>query len=387
MATRSRKTADSDRAAGEVQGEPCVALVLQGGGALGAYHIGAYEALSASGFEPDWISGISIGAINAALLAGNRADTRLERMQALWEHISRPDFVPATWQAQAPLPLRRAANTMSSMQAIVSGQPNFFFPRIPSPQFLPTVPVGRASYYDTSPMLETLATFVDFDRINAGEVRLSLGATDVERGDLVFFNNWERKIGPEHVLASGSLPPGFPATEVEGRWYWDGGCVSNTPLEAILQQMPDRPLLVFMVDLWSASGPLPDSMDDVAWRQKQIQYASRTSHHIRRVSDTLNLARRLADAGVKDDAAIVDAPYLQYRHRLDIVHITYNPADDQISTSDAEFSRASIAERRAAGLRDMRAVLRRSPWAEPSRPACAAAVHRVRHGEVTAAGR
>jgi NTE family protein len=274
-----------------------VALVLQGGGALGAYHIGAYEALQEAGFEPDWITGISIGAFNSAVLAGNRPDQRLDRLIGLWEDITRPDFISWSWLRETPLLFQRLANNASSLQAFLLGQPNFFVPRLPSPQFLPYVKADSASYYDTSPMLATLRRYADFDLINRNDVRLSLGATDVERGELKFFNNWEEKITPAHVLASGSLPPGFPATKVNGSWYWDGGCISNTPLEAILQNPTDRPVLVFMIDLWGANGPIPTTMDQVAWRQKQIQYASRTSFALQTVTHTMNLCQRLTRKG------------------------------------------------------------------------------------------
>ena len=361
-----------------------VALVLQGGGALGAYHIGAYEALHDDGFEPDWITGISIGAINSAVLAGNRPDQRLGKLTGLWEDISRPDFFSWSWLREIPLPFQRMVNNASSLQAFIFGQPNFFVPRFPSPQFLPYVPTESASYYDTSPMLATLRRYADFDLIDQDTVRLSLGATDVERGELKFFNNWQEKITPNHVLASGSLPPGFPAIRLNGGWYWDGGCISNSPLEAILQNPPDRPVLVFMIDLWGANGPPPTSMDQVAWRQKQIQYASRTSYALQTATQTMNLCHRLAKMGAADDLPAPLSRYLSFGHNLDIVHITYNPSDDQVSTSDAEFSRSSIAERREAGLRDMRAALAASPWQAEKRMDRPAVVHSVRHGHVQA---
>jgi NTE family protein len=360
---------------------PTVALMLQGGGALGAYHIGAYQALAEHDLHPDWVAGISIGAINAAVIAGNPPECRVDRLTALWEAISWPDLpttLPLTgWQT--------LHNMASNAEALLFGQPNFFTPRPVNPFLVPRAAPQQVSFYDTSPMLFTLRRFADFSLINSRAIRLSLGATDITTGDLEFFDNYRQTIGPEHVLASGSLPPGFPATEINGTLYWDGGCVSNTPLDAVVDEQDHPRLVVFVIDLWNPGGSPPETINAVLWRAKQIQYASRVSHHIDAVATKVNLrhaVRLLKAAGVPDVAAVPDDPLLTAR-RLDIVHIVYRPGEDQIPNSDAEFSRSSIAERREAGYRDMRAALTAEPWLRQQMPAhLGALVHRVEHGRV-----
>ena len=364
------------------QGKPTYALVLQGGGALGAYHIGAYQALAEHDLLPDWVCGISIGAINAAVIAGNHPADRLRRLEALWEFIS----WPALFEPFGDETLHRLYNAASNAEALMFGQPNFFTPRPINPFFSPPGPQAT-SFYDTSPLRSTLQRFVDFDLINAGETRLSLGATDIETGQLVFFANRPSKIGqalkigPEHVMASGALPPGFPPVRIGDRLYWDGGCVSNTPLEAVLEDQPPGHAVVFMIDLWSASGEAPRRMNEVLWREKQIQYASRTSSHIDAVVTKVNLRHALRSLGNGAAASVAEE---NAASRLDIVHIAYQPAADQIPSSDAEFSRASIRERRLAGHRDMQRAIAAAPWLHAEKPApLGAVVHRVTGQRVT----
>ena len=259
-------------------------------------------------------------------------------------------------------PLQILHNMASNAEALMFGQPHFFSPRPVNPYLVPKARPQEVSFYDTAPMLFTLRRFANFSLINSRAIRLSLGATNIDTGDLEFFDNHKQAIGAEHVLASGSLPPGFPATEVGGKLYWDGGCVSNTPLDAIVDDPGYRRMVVFLIDLWDAAGPPPTSMNDVLWRAKQIQYASRTAHHVDAVATKINLRhamRLLKEANVQDVAAVPDDPVLTAR-RLDIVHIVYRPDAAQIPASDAEFSRSSIADRRAAGYRDMQLRWRRS---------------------------
>ena len=348
--------------------KPKIVLVLQGGGALGAYHIGAYQALAEHGFAPDWICGISIGAINAAILAGNTPQNRLEKLEAFWQTIA--------WPAM-PLHLghglvRTFFNTFSNAQALTIGQPNFFTPRPLSPIIAPPAAPESVSFYDTTPLLATLPDFADFALINQKTTRLSLGATNIETGELEFFDNVKKPviIRPDHVLASGSLPPGFPATRIGKSIYWDGGCVSNTPLDAVLDDLPGGHTIVFMIDLWNAEGAPPRTLSDVLWREKQIQYASRTAQHIDAVATKVNLAHalRLLQVSQAGDAAVPDGTALTV-DRLDIVHIIYRPSADQISSSDAEFSRESIADRKAAGHHDMKHALAVAPWFNKVKPA------------------
>jgi NTE family protein len=354
--------------------------MLQGGGALGAYHIGAYEALASHNLHPDWVAGISIGAINAAIIAGNPPERRVERLSELWETISWPDLpsLPLT-------PLQILHNMASNAEALMFGQPHFFSPRPLNPYLVPKAPPQEVSFYATTPMLFALRRFANFSLINSHTIRLSLGATNIATGDLEFFDHHKQTIGAEHVLASGSLPPGSPATEVGGELYWDGGCVSNTPLDAIVDDPGYLRMVVFLIDLWDAAGPLPTSINDVLWRAKQIQYASRTAHHVDAVATKINLRhamRLLKEASVQDVSAVPDDPVLTAR-RLDIVHIVYRSDAAQIPASDAEFSRSSIADRRAAGYKDMTTALAAQPWLRQEMPAhLGALVHRVERDKV-----
>lgn len=364
---------------------PRIALILQGGGALGAYHIGAYQALEEAGYRPDWVSGISIGAINAAIIVGNEPKDRLNKLEELWFEISRPD----EWGAYLPDTWRRTFNQMSAASAMLFGQPNFWAPRFPSPALLSNIAPEAASFCDTTPMHATLERLVNFDLINSGKTRLSLGATNIGTGDLEFFDNWHQPISADHVLASGSLPPGFPATRIGNDLYWDGGCVSNTPLNVIYEEESHDHILVFMIDLWSASGPAPTSMDEVGWRQKQIQYASRSTHSIRSLATEHNLRRALGQKTSKTPLANIDehgthrTPAMKTDKIIDIVHVIYHPSDDQISESDAEFSRPSIAERRAAGYTDINLALSEAPWLKEKPEPVGTMVHRVKRGYVS----
>ena len=359
-----------DRAAKSGGSKPYVIFVLQGGGALGAYQIGAYQALEEAGYLPDWVAGTSIGAINAAVIAGSRPEDRLDKLEELWNEISWPD----DWSGRLIGDSRKLYNMGSNMEALLFGQPNFFVPRFPTPFLVPAGSPGATSFYDTAPLRGTLDRLVDFGIVNSGKVRLSLGTTRVRTGEMLFFDNsGPRKLTSEHVMASGSLPPGFPAVQIEGELYWDGGCVSNTPLQAILDDEPARSLLIFMIDLWDAHGHAPQTMDEVLWRLKQIQYASRTAHQIEATAKRRNLRHSLRllashlPAQVLGNPEVKDALAQSSNTKMDIVHIIYHPDSEQISQSDAEFSRRSIAERRAAGYKDMMLALDKEPWSNPWR--------------------
>ena len=236
--------------------KPTCVLVLQGGGALGAYHIGVYQALHEHGFEPDWLCGISIGAINAAILAGNPPEHRLAQLEALWQAISWPELLPHS----ASVVVQGFWNTLSNAQALTFGQPGFFTPRPINPFFSPSGTPATESFYDTAPLRQTLLDHADFARINRGGTRLSVGVTDVRSASWRSSTARRRRAGsaPEHVIASGSLPPGFAATEIGGRFYWDGACVSNTPLEAVLNDTPPGHTVAFVIDLWGAAGTAAD---------------------------------------------------------------------------------------------------------------------------------
>ncbi len=353
----------------------CV-LVLQGGGAMGAYHIGAFQALREQAFEPDWVCGISMGAINGAIIAGNAPERRLEQLETFWETISRPSISslisqPSPMPAPGGVQIETLEHRLSFATTLLVGQPGFFTPRVINPYFA-APGIAATSFYDTSPLYETLAATVDFNRLNANLTRLSVGSTDIETGSLVFFDTQKKsgRLGPEHVIASCSLPPGFPPTPIGGKFYWDGGCVSNSPLEAVQRDMPPDHTVIFIIDLWSAKGPVPVNMEAVAWRAKQIRFASATPQHIEAMASKINL-RHAMQLLTEPDARLPE-------QRLDLVHIVYHPGQDQIPSSDAEFSRASIAERRKAGLADMRRALADSPWRRVPKPEnVCCMVHRV----------
>ncbi|MFL7026464.1 patatin-like phospholipase family protein [Enterovibrio norvegicus] len=345
--------------------KPKVCLVLQGGGALGAYHIGAYKALEEAGYTPDWFAGISIGALNAAVLAGNAPEQRLEKLEAFWQRISRPGTDALLLPSMAA-----SFNMVSVSQALTFGQPDFFVPRAISP-WVAAPGEAATSFYDTTPLFSTLNELVDFDLINENKnsnssgVRLTVGATRVTDGELVFFDSESDTITAAHPVASGSLPPGFPATQIGEDHYWDGGVVSNTPLNGILDLAKDDDLLIFMVDLWNAKGELPKTMSEVLWREKEIQYASRTCAHIEALIAQKNLDQLLARTPeVVDSKQVPDITSLKDGPKIDIVHITFEPLAGHNPMSDTEFSRRSIRLRSDAGYEDMKQALGASPWTQ-----------------------
>ena len=249
-----------------------VALVLQGGGALGSYQAGVYEALAEADYRPSWVAGISIGAITAALIAGNAPEHRVARLREFWEGVSAPT---AAWPSIPSEPWHDALRDAGALSAVMVGQPGMFEPR----QLCDWLSSkGPTSFYDTGPLRGSLERLVDFDRINSGATRFSVGAVNVRTGNFSYFDNVNTTIRPEHVMASGALPPGFPAVEIDGEFYWDGGLVSNTPLQYVLDSTPRVSILAFQVDLFPARGPVPTNLLQVSEREKDIRYSSRTAH-------------------------------------------------------------------------------------------------------------
>jgi NTE family protein len=364
--------------------EPRIILVLQGGGALGAYHVGAYQALEEAGLLPDWVAGISIGAINAALIVGNPPDARMESLTEFWKGISRPDG----WGEALSGEFRRWFNTGSVAGSILFGQPNFYTPRVPGLYLSQPGTIDAPSFYETGPLRRTLEQLASFDLINSGQVRLTIGATRVTTGELAFFDNTREAIVPEHVIASGSMPPDFPAIRIEGELYWDGSCVSNTPLDAVLEDEPTSPTLIFLVDLWDTLGPEPKGFREVLWRKKEILLGSGTLLHVEAVARIQNLRRALGVVAGRlspellADPAVREALAARYGSRMDIVHLIYHPGPDQVPQSDTEFSRPSIEARRAAGYDDMTLALAQAPWRQDRGEHVGAVVHRVRAGRL-----
>jgi len=272
-------------------------LVLQGGGALGAYQAGVYECLAAMGHAPEWIAGISIGAINAALIAGNPPGRCVDRLREFWETVSSFPFDAPIYGAPTHAPGGRdIVNETNATIAMLFGVSGFFSPRVPAAPFQPPGTAAAISYYDTEPLRRTLERLVDFDRLNSGAVHLSVGAVNVRSGNFVYFDTRHQRLDPRHIMASGALPPGFPPIEIDGEHFWDGGLVSNTPLQHVLDLPSHRDRLVFQVDLFAARGEMPATLAEASEREKDIRYSSRTrlttTYELRRQA-TLQAARRL----------------------------------------------------------------------------------------------
>ncbi len=343
-----------------------IALLLQGGGALGAYQGGVYQALAEANLHPDWVAGISIGALNAALVAGNPPEKRVARLREFWETVSTAPF-GVSYLSSVKIKdelTHRWINHLRALGTLLWGAPGFFAPRIPAP--LPFIP-GNAdalSYYDVTALKTTLKRLVDFDLINAGVIRFSVGAVNVRTGNFVYFDNTTHVIGPEHIMASGSLPPGLPATEIQGEHYWDGGLVSNTPLQWVLSGKPRQDTLAFQIDLWNARGRLPRNLIEAEVRQKEIRFSSRTraatddfkkeqllrraAHHLlQRLPDELRqLPQANFLAGEADEKV------------YNIINLIYHSQNYEGSSKDYEFSRRTMEEHWQAGYNDAVRTLR-----------------------------
>lgn len=353
-----------------------VVLVLQGGGALGAFQAGAYEALCRAGQEPDWVAGISIGSINAALIAGNRPGARLAALRSFWEGVTRAPWLTGTPLESGPLPdrVRAMFNESRAVASTMMGAPGFFRPRMPDlMSFFPGL-MRQTSWYDTTPLRRTLSALVDFDYLNAEGPRLSVGAVDVETGNFHVFDSRETRIGPEHILASGALPPGFPAVEIDGRHYWDGGLVSNSPLQVVLAAPSNRPLCIYQVDLYQARGPLPHTMAEVEQREKEIRFSSRTRlntdefrarHAMSRAARRLRARLPQAMRQDPDLIALIDGGPI---HPVSLMHLIYRHADYESASKDYEFSRLSMLDHWRAGLRDVERSLGDPRWTERQVP-------------------
>jgi NTE family protein len=346
-----------------------VALVLQGGGALGSFQAGVYQALADSPYLPDWVAGISIGAVNAALIAGNAPDKRVERMQTFWERITEPPALWPMWIDQTVASFLGDHRPAGAANALVFGQQGFFSPRSAAEWMLGPRPT---SFYDTGALKSTLEELVDFDRINAREMRFSVGAVNVRTGNFTNFDNARTIIRPEHVMASGALPPGFPAVEIDGEHYWDGGLVSNTPLYHVVTSVPRRSRITFQVDLFPARGPLPATIEDVAEREKDIRYSSRTrtvTNTLRQMHDVRHNINLLWEQLSPEQRALPQAKFLYAFGcvtTMDIVQLIYRPEQMQGQTKDYEFSRRTMEDRWAQGFSDAMTTLAASPWLVPA---------------------
>jgi NTE family protein len=347
-------------------------LVLQGGGALGSYQAGAYQALSHHDFEPDWVAGISIGAINAAIIAGNPPDRRVQRLKEFWEMVSAPvPWSPITVGDRG----RSFFNETSAAMVAAFGVPGFFTPRLPPAPLWPQGSPEAQSYYDTAPLRTTLEQLVDFDRINDLKTRLSVGAVSVTSGNFRYFDNFEfkklgKKIGPEHIMASSALPPGFPSIVIDGEHFWDGGLASNTPLDYVLDEDTTDALLIFQIDLFSARGPLPVSLLEAAEREKDIRFSSRTRLNTDKNKQIHNARKALRDLIGKLPDELKDDPSLEILRKaakentITVVHLIYRSKNYESSSKDYDFSRVGMVEHWGAGERDVHLSMRHTEWLE-----------------------
>lgn len=351
--------------------EDCI-LVLQGGGALGAYQAGVFESLATVYREPNWLAGISIGAINAALIAGNAASTRVARLREFWDLVS--SALPAPLISADPYG-REGLNEASANQVMWFGVPGFFRPRFPPAPFQARGSLQAISYYDTTPLRETLERLVDFDRINAGPLRLSVGAVNVRTGNFAYFDSAKQRIDARHVMASGALPPGFAPIEIDGEHYWDGGLVSNTPLQYVLDQPGKRRRVVFQVDLFAALGALPTTLAEVTEREKDIRFSSRTRLNTTNELDRQVVAQAARRLRAKLPPAWREDPDLQAlsnvrcESAVDVVHLIYRSKHYESQSKDYEFSRLSMREHWDAGRTDMSHTLHDPRWLERERSA------------------
>jgi NTE family protein len=337
--------------------------VLQGGGALGAYQVGVYQALHEAGVEPDWIVGTSIGAINAGLIAGNRRQDRLGRLDEFWKRMQRPDTLPLlpAWTG--------LADTWSYWSILASGIPGFFEPYLPA-FWGARIPLDadRAGFYSTAALRNTLAELVDFSVINSGRPRLTVGAANVRTSMMHYFDSRACEITADHIMASGALPPAFPAVKIDGDFYWDGGILSNTPTEVIFDDNPRRNSLIFAVHLWNPTGPEPRSIWEVLHRQKDIQYSSRIANQISRQQQThrlrhvvSQLVRHLPEDVRKSEAVRELAGYGCVT-QMHVVRLLAPRLENENHTKDIDFSPSGIRMRREAGYAATMRALMQAPW-------------------------
>jgi NTE family protein len=349
-----------------------IVLVLQGGGALGAYQAGAYQALCEAGQPPSWVAGTSIGAVNGAIIAGNPPERRVERLREFWQRVSSRLIA---WPLGHDDNSRRIFNETSAALAAIGGVPGFFEPRIPPAVFMPQGTPEAISLYDTEPLKTTLHELIDFDLLNSGAVRLSIGAVQVLSGNMKYFDTTKQPICAEHIMASGALPPGFPPIEIDGKPYWDGGLVSNTPLEFVLERSgPREDMVIYQIDLFSAKGCMPETLFDIGQREKEIRYSSRTrlNTDIFREMQTIRRAIRHLRGVVPQQ--LRDNPNWQFLDAVScdaavtILLLIHRRAAYWTQSNDYEFSRYSMDEHWLSGRADVERSLNHPDWKNRTRP-------------------
>ena len=360
-----------------------VVLVLQGGGALGAYQVGVYEALHEANIEPDWVIGTSIGAINGALIAGNPPQKRRERLHAFWASVEQNAGSHVSGFCGLP-PGNAAVNWMT----LAAGIPAFFMPN--SLALLgqhAAVGIENAAYYTTAPLRDTLARLLDLDYLNDGPTRISLGAVKVCSGEMRYFDSRDGAITMEHVMASGAFPPAFPAVCIDGEFYWDGGIYSNTPIEAVLDDRPRRDSLIFAVDVWKPDGPEPETLWQVAGREKDIRYASRANHHIARQKQIHHLRHVILELAKAMPEKLRKSPEIRElaswgcQTTMHVVRLVASGITGEDQMKDIDFTPAGIRARRQTGYDDTRRMLELAPWERPVDPIEGVVIHDVLAGK------
>ena len=387
QAERATESTGSNPLLSRVAAYEHIALVLQGGGALGAYQAGVVQGLAEAGIQPTWVAGISIGSLHCAIIAGNPPHRRAERLREFWHRITQPPVLPPTlweqepWVSLLPEDALPWMAPLQSLRALAEGQKGFFVPRA-----LPGIGPDQASVYDTSPLRATLEELVDFDRLNNGKMRVSVGAVNVRTGNFEYFDTKRQRLGPEHFMASGALPPGFPAIRIGDDDYWDGGLVSNTPLTQVLGGHPHAHTLVFQVDLWSAAGDAPHTLADVGERVKDIQYSSRTrtitdvllhAHEQRRI--LRGLLERIPAAQRRNDPFCAQVEDMARDKRYNVIHLIYKDKPYDGQDKDFQFGRGTMRAHWNSGLHTVQRTLAHTHWFDlPSadRPFVTHDVHR-----------
>jgi NTE family protein len=348
---------------GQLPGQ--VVLVLQGGGAPGVYQAGAYEALHDAGIEPDWVVGTSIGAINGVIIAGNPIERRVERLREFWRYLANQWFEP--WNQLAPL---------------LMGVPGFYYPN-PALVRGADAPLGieRAALYHVDPLKKLLPTLVDFDLVNSGRPRFTLGLVTVRSGHMRYFDTKNEKVGLDHVLGSSAIPPSFPAVRIGGESYWDGGIYSNTPVEVVFDDNPRRSSVVFAVQIWHSHGVEPESIAQVFMRQKDILFGSRTKSHIARQAQIHRLRHvvrelfNMLPQERKDTAEAKELAAWGCGTQMHLMEINAEPIDGETNARDFDFSQTAIEARWQAGYADACRMIERRPWDDPIDPMLGVAVY------------
>ncbi|REG49630.1 NTE family protein [Paraburkholderia sp. BL6669N2] len=354
-----------------------VVLVFQGGGALGAYQAGVYEALHDATVEPDWVIGTSIGAINGAIIAGNSPENRLPRLRKFWEGVAHQQSPMAAW-------LPGLANWLRDLEVITQGVPSFFLPRPEAWAGIGTrLGTDQAAFYSTGPLRETLCSLINFEYLNRKKTRLTVGTVAVGSGRMRYFTNRDDAIHIQHIMASTAFPPGFPSVRLEGESYWDGGIYSNTPLEAVLDDRPRRDSVIFAVQLWPSNGPEPQSILQVMGRQRDIQYSSRSESHLERQKQIHRLRHVIRELGQYIPDAKRDSPEVQKLldwgcgTTMQVLELDAPAFGDDDLNKDIDFSATGIERRWTAGYDDTKHMLERAPWTDIPDPMEGIAIYRI----------